>query len=143
MHTSRWGGADVSLWNIEGPLVPCCTADEQPTVIIPQACAAHAFCRPLTPLLAALHSAARAHSHACMLTHWPCAPFAPDTLTPSTHLPALPPKFLIEELKPHIDSSYRTIPDAAHTAISGSSMGGLISCWALMRYPLVGWGAVG
>ena len=43
-------------------------------------------------------------------------------------------KWLVEELKPYIDSTYRTIPDRKHTFIAGSSMGGLMSlysvcCW--------------
>lgn len=45
--------------------------------------------------------------------------------------------FLVEDLKPLIDRTYRTRPDAAHTAIVGSSMGGLISCYAFTRYPRV------
>src|SRR5690606_36165183 len=36
-------------------------------------------------------------------------------------------EFLIETLKPYIDQNYRTLPDAEHTGIMGSSMGGLIS----------------
>jgi predicted alpha/beta superfamily hydrolase len=35
--------------------------------------------------------------------------------------------FLIEELKPFIDSEYRTLTDKNNTAVMGSSMGGLIS----------------
>lgn len=35
--------------------------------------------------------------------------------------------FLIHELKPFIDSKYRTLPDRKNTATMGSSMGGLIS----------------
>ncbi|MCX6137951.1 MAG: alpha/beta hydrolase-fold protein [Ignavibacteriales bacterium] len=35
--------------------------------------------------------------------------------------------FVIRRLKPMIDSTYRTMPDADHTAVMGSSMGGLIS----------------
>lgn len=34
-------------------------------------------------------------------------------------------RFLIEELKPFVDSNYRTRPDAEHTGIIGSSLGGL------------------
>jgi enterochelin esterase-like enzyme len=40
---------------------------------------------------------------------------------------ALYGRFIVEEVKPFIDRTYRTIPDRAHTAIGGSSMGGLIS----------------
>lgn len=44
-------------------------------------------------------------------------------------------KFIAEELKPFIDRTYRTLPDRAHTSIAGSSMGGLISGYALAEYP--------
>ena len=43
--------------------------------------------------------------------------------------------FIVQTLKPHIDSNYRTIKDAKHTAVAGSSMGGLISMYALVQYP--------
>lgn len=43
--------------------------------------------------------------------------------------------FLTKELKPYIDKKYRTKPDAANTAICGSSMGALISLYALCEYP--------
>lgn len=43
--------------------------------------------------------------------------------------------FLTAELKPHIDSVYRTLPGPATTAIAGSSFGGLISLYAMSRYP--------
>jgi predicted alpha/beta superfamily hydrolase len=35
--------------------------------------------------------------------------------------------FIIEELKPFIDSTYKTLPDCKNTTVSGSSSGGLIS----------------
>jgi len=35
--------------------------------------------------------------------------------------------FLVQELKPRIDRDYRTMPDAAHTGVMGSSLGGLCS----------------
>ncbi len=38
--------------------------------------------------------------------------------------------FLVEELKPFIDRSYRTRPDRKSTVIGGSSLGGLISLYA-------------
>lgn len=44
-------------------------------------------------------------------------------------------QFLVKELKPFIDSNYRTKRDAANTSIAGSSMGGLISLYALCEYP--------
>jgi predicted alpha/beta superfamily hydrolase len=38
--------------------------------------------------------------------------------------------FIVEELKPFIDSRYRTLPTRENTGIGGSSMGGLISIYA-------------
>jgi predicted alpha/beta superfamily hydrolase len=49
--------------------------------------------------------------------------------------------FLVEELKPLVDASYPTLPDQASTFVAGSSMGGLISLYALARYPQVFGGA--
>ena len=51
-------------------------------------------------------------------------------------------RFLVEELKPMIDRDYRTRPGRADTAIMGSSMGGLISLYAIAEYPQV-FGAAG
>lgn len=45
--------------------------------------------------------------------------------------------FLVYHLKPYIDANYRTLPDRDHTAIFGSSMGGLISWYAALRNPEV------
>ena len=50
--------------------------------------------------------------------------------------------FLVQTLKPYVDAHYRTRPDAAHTGIAGSSLGGLISVYAALKYPLV-FGEVG
>ncbi len=50
-------------------------------------------------------------------------------------------RFLIEELKPFIDHTYRTKPEREETFIMGSSMGGLISLYALCEYPQVFAGA--
>jgi predicted alpha/beta superfamily hydrolase len=44
-------------------------------------------------------------------------------------------KFLVEELKPFIDSRYRTLPQPPATIVMGSSMGGLISLYAISEYP--------
>ncbi|UIJ45144.1 hypothetical protein LZK98_19195 [Sphingomonas cannabina] len=46
-------------------------------------------------------------------------------------------RFIVDELKPAIDRDYRTRPDRDHTAIAGSSMGGLISLAAIAQYPRV------
>ena len=43
-------------------------------------------------------------------------------------------RWMIEELKPMIDAQYRTIPFRECTAIGGSSMGGLMSLYAVVRY---------
>lgn len=45
--------------------------------------------------------------------------------------------FLTGELKSMIDRRYRTIADRDHTSIIGSSMGGLISLYAIAEYPQV------
>jgi enterochelin esterase-like enzyme len=50
-------------------------------------------------------------------------------------------KFIVEELKPYIDKTYSTYKDRKHTFISGSSMGGLISLYAICEYPKVFGGA--
>ncbi len=50
-------------------------------------------------------------------------------------------KFLVQELKPLIDQKYATRKDAAHTFIAGSSMGGLISMYAICEYPTIFGGA--
>ena len=49
--------------------------------------------------------------------------------------------FLVEELKPFIDANYRTLPDRADTYVMGSSMGGLVSQYAISKYPGVYGGA--
>jgi predicted alpha/beta superfamily hydrolase len=46
-------------------------------------------------------------------------------------------RFLVEELKPFVDSKYRTLKDSHNTAIIGSSMGGLISFIAAWEHPEV------
>lgn len=43
--------------------------------------------------------------------------------------------FLAHTLKPYVDAHYRTLADRQHTAIAGSSMGGLISLYAALKYP--------
>ena len=49
--------------------------------------------------------------------------------------------FLVKTLKPFIDRSYHTLKDKSHTFIAGSSMGGLISIYAVLKYPSVFGGA--
>ena len=50
-------------------------------------------------------------------------------------------RFLVEELKPFVDATFRTQPGRATTFVMGSSMGGLISLYALCQYPNVFGGA--
>jgi predicted alpha/beta superfamily hydrolase len=46
-------------------------------------------------------------------------------------------RLLIEELKPLIDRSYRTLPEAKNTGLGGSSLGGLVSLYLGFAHPEV------
>ncbi len=50
-------------------------------------------------------------------------------------------KFLVTELKPYIDEHFSTLKNRENTVIAGSSMGGLISMYAICEYPEVFGGA--
>lgn len=50
-------------------------------------------------------------------------------------------KFIVEEVKPFIDSNFSVCTNSENTFIAGSSMGGLISMYALCEYPKVFGGA--
>lgn len=50
--------------------------------------------------------------------------------------------FIVHTLKPKIDATYRTKTNAKNTAIFGSSLGGLVSFYAALKYPDV-FGKVG
>ncbi|MFO0839762.1 MAG: alpha/beta hydrolase-fold protein [Phycisphaerae bacterium] len=50
--------------------------------------------------------------------------------------------FIADTLKPYMDRTYRTRAEREHTAIAGSSLGGLISLYAIQRRPEV-FGAAG
>ena len=50
-------------------------------------------------------------------------------------------KFIVTEVKPFIDKKYATHTDKEHTVIIGSSMGGLISVYAISEYPGIFGGA--
>ncbi|GHE36614.1 alpha/beta hydrolase-fold protein [Vulcaniibacterium thermophilum] len=82
--------------------------------------------------------------------YMPRKPLGARTLPPLSDLPALGAadlrsdaylRFLVEELKPFIDRTYRTRPGRKDTFVMGSSMGGLISLYALAEYPRVFGGA--
>jgi predicted alpha/beta superfamily hydrolase len=66
----------------------------------------------------------------------PEVPPAPGPLRSDDYL-----RFLVEELKPFVDATYRTRPGPGDTFTMGSSMGGLISLYALTEYPEVFGGA--
>lgn len=51
-------------------------------------------------------------------------------------------EFIANTLKPYIDNNYNTLTDKANTAIIGSSMGGLTSYYAGLKYPEI-FGKVG
>lgn len=42
--------------------------------------------------------------------------------------------WLVTEFKPYIDENFRTLPQRENTAIGGSSMGGLMTLYALIKY---------
>lgn len=42
--------------------------------------------------------------------------------------------YLVNEFKPYVDANYPTLPDREYTFIAGSSMGGLMTLYALMEY---------
>jgi predicted alpha/beta superfamily hydrolase len=50
--------------------------------------------------------------------------------------------FMVNTLKPFIDSVFRTLPQQEHTGILGSSLGGLISLYGGLKYPEV-YGRIG
>jgi predicted alpha/beta superfamily hydrolase len=64
------------------------------------------------------------------------SPMASGTIISDNYL-----KFLVHDLKPFIDKAYRTLPDRESTFISGSSMGGMISAYAVSEYPDIFGGA--
>jgi len=45
--------------------------------------------------------------------------------------------FIVNTLKPYIDKNYKTKPKAKNTIIMGSSLGGLVSYYAILKYPEV------
>lgn len=43
--------------------------------------------------------------------------------------------FIVRSLKPYVDRRYRTLPGREHTALLGSSLGGVISMYGIVKYP--------
>ena len=62
-----------------------------------------------------------------------------DSVTSRTFLPEGDEylAFISNTLKPFVDKHYRTLPSRENTIIAGSFMGGLISYYALLKYPKV------
>jgi len=60
-----------------------------------------------------------------------------ETEYSNTPLGKLYMKLIVEQIKPFFDKKYRTLPEAKHTAVGGSSMGGLISFICAWDYPNV------
>ena len=64
-----------------------------------------------------------------------------DELTPYKHIKYGGGKgdtyltFIINTLKPHVDKTYRTKTNAEHTTIFGASLGGLLSFYAVIKFP--------
>ncbi|TXD47192.1 alpha/beta hydrolase [Polaribacter sp. IC073] len=50
-------------------------------------------------------------------------------------------KFMVEELKPYIDNTYSVHSNKENTFVAGSSMGGLMSMYAVAEYPTIFAGA--
>ncbi|CDF80745.1 putative carbohydrate esterase (CE1) [Formosa agariphila KMM 3901] len=51
-------------------------------------------------------------------------------------------KYLVEEIKPYIDSRFSTLKDKNNSVVAGSSMGGLMSWYAICEYPEIFGGAI-
>ncbi|VXC26749.1 putative esterase [Flavobacterium sp. 9AF] len=51
-------------------------------------------------------------------------------------------KFIVTELKPYIDANFFTLKEAENTFVGGSSMGGLMSMYAICEYPSIFSGAI-
>jgi predicted alpha/beta superfamily hydrolase len=63
-------------------------------------------------------------------------PIARDQIISDRYL-----QFLVTELKPFMDATYRTLPDQNNTFVMGSSAGGMISAYAICEYPDIFFGA--
>ncbi|WAC75202.1 alpha/beta hydrolase-fold protein [Roseateles sp. SL47] len=51
-------------------------------------------------------------------------------------------RYLIQTVKPAIDQRYRTLKDPGHTAVGGSSLGGILSFWLVLHHDDVFGGAL-
>lgn len=73
----------------------------------------------------------------------PMARHAADEFPPAMRRARAYVRFLVEELKPRIDAQFRTRAEPEATFLMGSSMGGLISLYAMAEYPDVFGAAAG
>jgi len=64
--------------------------------------------------------------------HWKFSGFKAGQMKADDYL-----VYLTKVVKPFIDANYDTLSDADHTALMGSSMGGLISAYGLCEYPQI------
>ncbi len=62
--------------------------------------------------------------------------FKLDSVTSDRYL-----SFIVKELKPYVDANYSVFTNKENTFVAGSSMGGLISMYAICEYPEVFGGA--
>ncbi len=46
-------------------------------------------------------------------------------------------QLLVDEVKPFVDATYRTVPDELNTGLGGSSLGGLVSLYLGLKYPSI------
>jgi predicted alpha/beta superfamily hydrolase len=60
---------------------------------------------------------------------------APDEFNKINFVADIYLQMIVEKIKPLIDGNFRTLNDMKNTLIMGSSMGGLISLYALVEYP--------
>lgn len=77
--------------------------------------------------------------------YWPAKAVPASVISPEQRAQLLSDgylRFIVEELKPAIDATYRTQPARDDTMVMGASLGGLISAYAMSEYPDV-FGAAG
>ncbi|HEY0503755.1 MAG TPA: alpha/beta hydrolase-fold protein [Lysobacter sp.] len=77
--------------------------------------------------------------------YWPAKAVPAAVISPEQRAQLLSDgylRFIVEELKPAVDATYRTKPAREDTLVMGASLGGLISAYAMSEYPDV-FGAAG
>ena len=74
------------------------------------------------------------HEGGCRLSEYSPVSFENDSLGSVSGEGRTYMNWLVRDLKPFIDSHYRTLPDRNNTLICGSSMGGLMALYAALYY---------